>query len=206
MYYSQTRKSARVRLRDVIHKRLIVATAWAVLNASVKIINMDMVMVTTRAPQNGTGRGQEREWERPRTSNIKNCTDVDILRSPDYDCFEDLNLLIFSSSQLNSDLQEFEFAKKLTIRTRLSHVILLSITWSFHPKLTLTSPITDELIRGFYIADDQRLLEDQDWNVDTSSMCAVVMNTPKGNIFLDSESPTQMFLIGGFDGEKFNQW
>jgi len=45
-------------LRDVIHKRPIVTTAWAVLNASVKIINMDMVMVTTRAPQNGTERGQ----------------------------------------------------------------------------------------------------------------------------------------------------
>ena len=41
---------------------------------------------------------------------------------------------------------------------------------------------------------------------DTSSMCAVAMNTPKGNLFLDSESSMQMFLIGGFGGETFNQW
>lgn len=128
--------------------------------------------------------------------------DVEILRNPGYDCSEDLNLLIFSSSEPDSDLQEFE---KLTIRTRLSHVIFLSITRSFNPKSTLTSPSTDELNRGFYIDDDERLLI-EDWIFDTSSMCAVVMNTPKGNIFLDSESPTQMFLIGGFDGEKFNQW
>ena len=74
------------------------------------------------------------------------------------------------------------------------------------PEVNLTSPITDELNRGFNIDDDQLLLKDQDWIFDTSSMCAVVMNTPQGNIFLDSESPTQMFLIGGFDGEKFNQW
>ena len=37
-------------------------------------------------------------------------------------------------------------------------------------------------------------------------MCAVAMNTPKGNLFLDSESSMQMFLIGGFGGETFNQW
>ena len=49
-------------------------------------------------------------------------------------------------------------------------------------------------------------MNDQDLIYDTSSMCAVVMNTPKGNIFLDSESPQQMFLIGGFDGENFKQW
>ena len=81
--------------------------------------------------------------------------------------------------------------------------------------LTLASP-TIELDRGievykeFNIYDGTNkypfVLNDQDLIYDTSSMCAVVMHTPKGNIFLDSESPTQMFLIGGFDGENFKQW
>ena len=79
------------------------------------------------------------------------------------------------------------------------------------PYLTLASP-TIELDRGievykdFDIYDGPHVLNDQDLIYDTSSMCAVAMNTPKGNIFLDSESPTQMFLIGGFDGENFKQW
>ena len=50
------------------------------------------------------------------------------------------------------------------------------------------------------------MLANQKIIYDTSSMCAVAMNTPKGNLFLDSESSMQMFLIGGFGGEAFNQW
>lgn len=63
-----------------------------------------------------------------------------------------------------------------------------------------------EVYKEFNIYDGTLVLKDQELIYDTSSMCAVVMNTPKGNIFLDSESPTQMFLIGGFDGENFKQW
>ena len=40
-----------------------------------------------------------------------------------YDCFEDLSLVLFSSNEPQSSEEEFMFAKKLTIRIRLSHVI-----------------------------------------------------------------------------------
>ena len=39
-----------------------------------------------------------------------------------YDCFEDLNFLIFSSKEPKSDEQKSEFVKMLTIRTRLNQV------------------------------------------------------------------------------------
>ena len=102
----------------------------------------------------------------------------------------------------------------------------------FYPVLTLPRPNPPDFDGEFYVMEDLLFLNDQDQGsthqgqrtmryvrrpsgawipdkdfiYDTSSMCAVVMNTPKGNLFLHSESSTQMFLVGGFNGESFNQW
>ena len=53
---------------------------------------------------------------------------------------------------------------------------------------------------------DPLVLIDQNIIQDTSSMCSVVMNSPKGNSLLESTSSMQMFLIGGLSGETYNQW